>query len=129
MPRNDSGIERQILWYKYSQSANQFRDESLGEKHFYNFLIINTPDQFPLLKQKIRDALQPILLEKDLGEGDIANSGLNFVLLSVATYYNKHLNPSRIYQGKFKWDRRLQPRRTEDGWNDLIEKLKAGEFS
>ena len=38
------------------------------------------------------------------------------------------LDLSRVYQGKVRKDRRLQPRMTLGGWNDFIEKVHHGEI-
>ena len=119
--------ERQVLWYKSSKSKNQF-PEGGEETHSYNILIVNTPDKIELIKQKLYDTVQPILLDKVIRCGKAGDSGLSWELLNLVSSKNHELNPPEIYDGKFKWDRRLQPRKTPQGWDGLAEKLSQGEI-
>lgn len=120
-------IERQILWYKSSQSKNQFAEEG-EERHFFNFLIVNTPDKIALIKQKIYDAVQPILVDKEISADKIEDSKLSYDLFFLMSSRNNEINFSGVYRGKVVLDRRLQPRKTIEGWDGLVKKVSQGEI-
>lgn len=119
--------DRQVLWYKSSKSKNQF-PEGGEEVHSYNILIVNTPDQIPLIRQKFYEEVQPILIDKILKAGKITGSDLSFELINLVSSRNHDSNFSRAYHGKCKWDRRLQPRKTPEGWDGLAIKVSQGEI-
>jgi len=116
----ESKIERKLLWYRYS--------EPNPELHHWYLAIINEPSQIRIIKQKLYDQLQPIVEEKEIDEGKIEiSNNLHYELFCLITSTSK-IDYSKVYQGKVKQDRRLQPRRTQEGWNDFIEKLHNGEI-
>lgn len=115
----ESKIERQLLWYKYSKS--------IPESHEWYLLAINEPREIRGIKQHLYDALKPIIEEKIIDKGKIKNSDLSYELFCLITPTSE-LNLSQIYQGKVKKDRRLQPRMTNEGWNDFMNKISNGEI-
>ncbi len=117
-------IERQILWYKYSDS----NPSEGAERHYYNFLIINDKAKIKGIKQKLYGMLNPIIEKNEISEGGILGSKLSYELFCLQPYNYKYINFSGIYRGKVKFDRRLQKRKTKGGWNSLIEKVYAGEI-
>jgi hypothetical protein len=124
-------LERQLLWYMYSTD--------IPERHFWNVLLINDLGQIPLIKQKLREemnplventlvSLNPIVSETLIDKGKIEDSRiLHYELLCLESTVSA-INFSNVYQGKVKWDRRLVPRKTKDGWNDFINKVYRGEI-
>lgn len=124
-------LERQLLWYMYSTD--------IPERHFWNVLLINEPAQIPLIRQKLREelnplvedtlvSLNPIVTETDIDKGKIGNSkGLHYELFCLEATISA-INFANVYHGKVKWDRRLVPRKTKDGWNDFIDKVYRGEI-
>jgi hypothetical protein len=115
----ESKIERQLLWYKYSRSN--------PESHEYYILLINEQREIRGIKQHLNDELKPILEEKIIDKGRIENSVLFYDLFCMISTKSE-LNFSKVYQGKARKDRRLRPRMTRDGWNDLIGKIHRGEI-
>ncbi|OGJ12501.1 hypothetical protein A3K82_03115 [Candidatus Pacearchaeota archaeon RBG_19FT_COMBO_34_9] len=123
-------IERKILWYMYS--------ENNPERHFWNVLIINEGEKIKTAKQKLYEELSPlvegtlvsfnpIVNEYLIDKGKIENSKLYYELLCLEATVSA-VNFSNVYQGKVKWDRRLQPRKSKDGWDDFIDKIYRGEI-
>jgi len=122
-------IERQLLWYMYSTD--------IPERHFWNVLLINDPGQILLIRQKFHEELNPlvedtlvsfnpIISETVIDKGKIEHSGgLHYELLCLESTVSA-INFSNVYQGKVNWDRRLQPRRSKDGWFDFIDKVYGG---
>ncbi|MEK6913314.1 MAG: hypothetical protein AABW47_01445 [Nanoarchaeota archaeon] len=117
MTGND--IERQLLWYKYSKSH--------PESHEYYILLINEQREIKGIKQQLHDELKPIVEERLIDKGKIENSDLFYNLFCMVSTKSE-LDLSRVYQGKVRKDRRLQPRMTLGGWNDFIEKVHHGEI-
>jgi len=117
MTGND--IERQVLWYRASKSV--------PERHHWNFLVINEQREIRGIKQNLYDVLNPIIEERIIDQGPIENSSLSYILFCLVTS-TPIADFSKIYQGKVRKDRRLQPRMTLDGWNDFIEKIHHGEI-
>ena len=124
------GIERQLLWYMYSTD--------IPERHFWNILLINQPEKITLIRQKLREelnplvegtlvSLNPIVTETLIDNGKIENSELHYELFCLESTVSA-VNFSNVYQGKVKWDRRLQPRKRKNGWNDFIDKVYRGEI-
>ena len=112
-------IERKLLYYKESKSN--------PEEHIWNFLLINEEREIDLIKQKLHNQLYPIHEEKIIDEGPILNSnGLHYKLFTLKTTNHK-LDLSLVFLGKTIKDRRLQPRKTLGGWDDLINKAYQGE--
>ncbi len=112
--------ERQILWYKASKAA--------PERHSWNFLVVNEQREIDAIKQKLYSQLEPIIEERVIDKGKVCSSELFYELFCLETPIN-HMNHSEVYQGRFKWDRRLQPRKEKVGWSSLIDKVSQGEFS
>jgi hypothetical protein len=123
-------LERKLLWYMYSTN--------IPERHFWNFLLINDSTQIPLIRQKLREelnplvddtlvSLNPIVSETEIDKGKIENSVLHYELFCFESTVSA-VNFSNVYQGKVKWDRRLQYRKTPDGWFDFIDKVYRGEI-
>jgi len=116
---SESKIERQLVWYKKSKSN--------PERHYWNFLIVNSYDEANKIKQKLYDFLAPIVEEKPIDSGKIENSSLFYHLFCLVST-TPELDFSKIYQGKVRKDRRLEPRMTSNGWNDFIGKIYHGEI-
>ena len=113
-------IERQLLWYKHS--------EANPETHYWNILSINEPREISLLKQNLKEQLKPIEEERLISEGLIkGQSKLHYEIFCLVTPICE-LDFSKVYKGKVRYDRRLQPRKSKDGWNDLIEKAYLGKI-
>lgn len=124
-------LERQLLWYMYSID--------IPERHFWNILLINDSTQIPLIRQKLREelnpivedtliSLNPIVSETEIDKGKIKNSReLRYELLCLEATVSA-INFANVYQGKVKWDRRLVPRRTKEGWFDFIDKVYRGDI-
>jgi len=111
-------VERQIRWDRYSEDS--------PERHNYIFLIINRPRQIDSILQKLREQLTMVVEETEIGLGLIRGSGgLHYDLREISS---TKLEPdfSRVYGGEISKDRRLQPRKTSDGWNDFINKVARG---
>lgn len=113
------GIERQLVWYKTSKD--------FPERHYWNFLLINEQREIEQIKQKLYDNLGYVLEETQIDKGKIINSDLMYVLFRIEAT-KPELDFSRIYKGKVRKDRILQPRKSLSGWNDLINKIALGEF-
>jgi hypothetical protein len=123
-------IERQLLWYMYSKA--------IPERHFWNVLIINEQRDIDLIRQKLREelnplvddtlvSLNPIVNETLIDKGKTINPELYYELFCLETTVSA-VNFSNIYQGKVNWDRRLRSRKTRNGWNDFIDKVYRGEI-
>jgi len=112
-------IERKLLWYKHS--------EGNPEVHNWYMLVINEPREISLLKQNLKEQLKPIEEERLISEGLIeGQSKVHYEIFCLVTPTCK-LDFSKVYMGKVRKDRILQPRKSEDGWNSLIEKAYHGE--
>ena len=122
---------QELLWYMYSTD--------IPERHFWNLLLINQPGQIRLIRQKLREelnplvegtsvSLNPIVSETLIDKGKIENSPELYYELFCLESTLSAINFSNVYQGKVKWDRRLQPRKSKDGWNDFIDKIYRGEI-
>ena len=123
-------IERQLLWYMYS--------ENVPERHYWNILIINEQREIDLARQKLYKelnpivegtnvSLKPVVSETLIDKGKIKDSRLVYELFCLETMVSS-IDFSRIYQGRVRKDRRLQPRRSRSGWNDFIDKVYHGEI-
>jgi hypothetical protein len=128
MANKKSEIERKLLWYMYSTD--------IPERHFWNILLVNEPREIFGIRQKLREelnplvedtsvSLNPIVSETVIDNGKIENSELNYELFCLETTVSA-VNFSNVYKGKVKWDRRLQPRKSKDGWFDFIDKIYRG---
>jgi len=113
-------VERKLLWYKSS--------EPNPERHYWNFLIINEQREITQIKQRLYEQLQPVVAKKNIDNGKIFFGDLSYELFCLETPISQ-IDFSKVYGGKVKDDRRLQPRRTPEGWNDLIDKIFAEKFS
>lgn len=111
--------ERQILWYKYSSAE--------PERHNWNFLIVNEKREIAIAKQNLYEQLEPVVEERLIDKGKVFCSDLFYELFCIETPINK-LDFSKVYQGKVREDRRLQPRRSINGWNNLISKIFHGDI-
>ncbi len=112
-------VERQILWYKASKSG--------PERHFWNFLVVNEQREIEGIKQKLYGQLEPIVEEKYIDRGKVCNSDLFYELFCFETPIN-HIDFSKVYHGRIKWDRRLQPRKDKNGWSNLVDKISHDEI-
>jgi hypothetical protein len=115
----ENRIERQLLWYKYSRPV--------PESHEWYFLLINDKEKMKIITQKIYDSLVHIIERRPIDHGQIENSDLFYDLFCIVTP-TPDIDFSKVYQGKVKKDRCLQPRINLDGWNGLIEKVYHGEI-
>jgi hypothetical protein len=115
-----SKMERQLFWYKTSQSN--------PERHFWNFLVINEARELGQIRQKLYDNLGYIIEDKIIDRGKIKDSDLIYELFCLETT-GSQLDFSKIYQGRVKRERRLHTRKNNNGWNNLIEQIYNGEFS
>ena len=125
------GIERQLLWYMYSIR--------IPERHFWNILLINEPDQILLIRQKLYKelnplvedttvSLNPIVSETTINKGKIKNSGgLHYELFCLEATVSA-INFANVYRGKVNWDRRLRPRKTVAGWFDFVDQIYRQEI-
>lgn len=114
-----SKIERQLLWYKSSKSD--------PEQHFWNFLIINENREFNGIRQKLYDSLKSIIEENMMDYGKIENSNLHYGLFCLVSP-TSNIDFSKVYKGYVAKDRRLQSRKTRDGWNEFINQVQRGEI-
>ncbi len=124
-------LERQLLWYVYSTE--------IPERHFWNVLLVNEPDQILLIRQKLNEELNPLVEDTTVSinpivsqtlidKGKIKNSGgLHYELFCLEATVSA-INFSNVYQGKVEWDRRLRPRKTAAGWFDFRDKLYHGDI-
>ena len=113
-------IERQLLWYMTSTN--------FPERHSWNFLVVNELREISLIKQKLYENLGYVVEEEIIDNGKVENSDLFYELFCLKAT-KREIDFSRIYKGKARKDRILQPRKSSGGWNDLINKLASGEFS
>jgi hypothetical protein len=120
----------------YSQTENP--DPETEERHYWNILLINDNRDYGLILEKLRSqftptfpmeqvTLNPIRSERVIDKGKIRDSKLNYWLMNFETTVSR-IDFSKVYQGKVKWDRRLAPRKTVEGWNDLIDKVYEGKI-
>lgn len=121
MNRHHVKIERQIRWDRYS--------EANPERHYYNILIINRPGPMVRTLQKLREQLTPVVEEIPIDSGLIKRSGgLHYDLRTIVSTVPEP-EFTKVYGGPIKRDRRLQPRKTPEGWIPLIEDLSRGRIS
>jgi hypothetical protein len=114
-------VKRQLLWYCSASEPpiNIFE---------WNILLINTLGEIEGIKQKLYGQLAPVEEERQIRSGLIPNSGgLHYELTTLVSTIPE-INFQKIYKGKgkAKKDRRLQPKKTPEGWSDLIEKAASG---
>ena len=112
-------IERQLLWYMYSEMKDP-------EKHHWNILAIGERREFEIIKQKLYEQLTPIvpgegvsfhrvLDEKVIDTGKTRDSKLHYWLFSLETTAG-YIDFSKVYEGKVRKDRILcQRRHRKDG--------------
>ena len=113
-------IEREVLWYRKS--------EDIPEIHNWNFLVINKKDKIQEIEQNLFDQLKPIIEERVIDEELIPHSkGLHYKLFTLITA-RYDLDFSKVYQGKIRKDRRLEPKLSSDGWNGLIKQAYNGQI-
>jgi len=122
-------INRKLLWYMYSTE--------IPERHFWNILIVNELTQIPIIRQKLREelnplvddtlvSLNPVVSETVIDNGIVKDSGgLHYELLCLESTVSA-IDFANVYQGDVKWDRRLRPRKTKEGWFDLMDKVYEG---
>lgn len=114
-------VERQLLWYMNSSPDS--------ETHIYRFLMINSPRELKAIVQALHEQIAQtghVIEDKVIAEDLIKGSGgLHYSLREIETDIS-NLDFSQVYQGKVRHDRRLQPRRTSQGWNNLISKASKG---
>jgi hypothetical protein len=111
--------ERKLLWYKFSEAD--------PERHYWNFLIINAPREIGLIKQNLYDCLKPIIAEETINKSRILASDLIYELFCLETTVCE-IDFSKVYRGKVREDRRLYPRKRENGWNEFLDKIYLGDI-
>ena len=74
---------------------------------------------------KLYIQLQPIIEETLIGSGRVDSLSYELFKLETTT---PRIDFKEIYQGSVKQDRRFQSRRTQNGWNGLINKITSGEI-
>ena len=116
------GIERQLRYFKYSTSSE--------EEHFYNLLMINTPEEIKKIKGRIRSQVvqrhKMIIEERKIDSQPIKRSGgLHFLLVTILSS-DPNINLSRAYGGRIIRDRELSPKKDSSGWSYLIDKVARG---
>jgi hypothetical protein len=80
------------------------------------------------IKQKLYDNLGFIIEEKKIDDGRVGDSDLFYELFCIEATKSE-VNFSEIYLGRVRKNRNLQLRKSQDGWNGLINKLANDEFS
>lgn len=123
-------VERQLRWYMYSTR--------IPERHFWNILFINRLDEIEQIRQKLREelnplvedtlvSLKPIVSETLIDRGKINGSDLHYEIVCLEGVVSA-IDFSRVYQGDVRWDRRLRPRKTVEGWYGLMDTVNRGEI-
>jgi hypothetical protein len=129
-----SEVERLLLYYMQSVPST----DMIPERHYWNILLINEPGKILPIKQKLREefnplvedtsvSINPIISETLIDSGKTKDPALYYELLCYETTISV-VNFNNVYRGKVKWDRRLAPRRSKDGWFDLVDKVYAGQI-
>jgi len=111
-------VERKLLWYKSSSS--------IPERHYWTFLLINENREIKQIRQKLKDQLEPIVAEKSIDRQEILGHPGFFYDIFTLESTSPKIDFSKVYEGKVKWDRRLQPRETNVNWSDLIDQARHG---
>lgn len=111
-------IERELLWYKSSSST--------PERHYWSFLVINEEREIEQIRQKLKDQLEPVVAEKSIDKQEILGHPGFFYDLFTLESTSPRIDFSKVYRGKIRWDRRLQPRKANVNWSDLIDQARQG---
>jgi len=120
-------MDRQLRYWRHS--------EPNPERHYWHFLIINNPREIALIKNKLNQELAPVVEEYVPGlPGRPAHSGLihsseglHYDLFGVVSTVPE-IDFSKVYQGKVRRDRRLAPRKLEEGWDVFVSRVSLGEI-
>ena len=126
--------DRKILWWRYS--SREGTEPDTGERHFWNILIINQEREHEQILQKLyeqftppfpmeKDSLHSIINETVIDSGRITKSCLHYWLHNFETTVPR-IDFSEVYLGEVRKDRRLSPRKTPEGWYDLIDRVCEG---
>lgn len=105
-------------------------EQQIPQQYRWNFLIINAPREILQIKDKLFSQLRPLEEARSLDSGlFIGSGGLYYELISLPSQVPESLiDFSKVYRGKVSKDRRLQPRATANGWNDLLNALSEGKI-